>query len=293
MSNPSSNFKLRPIYPELPSSIEDVVAPLEERARTSQRLFSIPLGEDIPATSDFLARHSSEREWRAQPKNFPRRIPRYLFMGPQGGAENARIGLFAGIHGDEPAGTFALLRLIEELEKAPNLAHGYELFIYPICNPGGFEAGTRFSDTGLDLNREFWRNSAQPEVRALESEIAALRFDGMISLHSDDTSDGLYGFVAGPTLTHELLGPALKAASRALPINQQSIIDSFQAEQGIIASGYQGVLSAPPDQKPRPFEIVFETPQLAAMEKQVDAMVISLLSILDSFRRLRAFAFNI
>src|ERR1700678_3481322 len=34
-------------------------------------------------------------------------LPRYLFIGPRGGDEPIRLGIFAGLHGDEPEGTHA------------------------------------------------------------------------------------------------------------------------------------------------------------------------------------------
>lgn len=91
----------------------------------------------------------------------------------------------------------ALTRFINELERNPEIAKGYALFIYPICNPTGFEDNTRHARSGKDLNREFWTSSTQPEIRYLESEIWTHAFDGIITLHSDDTSDGLYAFVSG------------------------------------------------------------------------------------------------
>ena len=54
----------------------------------------------------------------------------------------------------------------------------------------------------------------------IERELLVNKFDGIISLHSDDTSEGLYGFVRGHTLTQHLLTPALAAAEAALPVNQ-------------------------------------------------------------------------
>src|SRR5512139_953442 len=65
-------------------------------------------------------------------------LPRYLFFGPKGGAEPLRIGIFAGLHGDEPAAAFALLRFVRLLEDNPEIARGYCLFLYPACNPTGF-----------------------------------------------------------------------------------------------------------------------------------------------------------
>ena len=36
-------------------------------------------------------------------------LPRYLFIGPKGGDDAIRLGIFAGIHGDEPEGVHALI----------------------------------------------------------------------------------------------------------------------------------------------------------------------------------------
>jgi protein MpaA len=58
--------------------------------------------------------------------------------------------------------------------------------------PDRIEDRTRQSRSGKDLNREFWRNSSEPEVKLLQSEIVAHAFDGIISLHTDDTSRGFY-----------------------------------------------------------------------------------------------------
>ena len=65
-------------------------------------------------------------------------------------------------------------------------------------------------------------------------------------------------------------------------------IDGFPAERGIIRAGYPGVLSAPPEQRPRALEIVFETPGLAPLPLRIDAAVIAVRSILTKYRQLLA-----
>src|SRR5205823_12710520 len=114
-----------------------------------------------------------------------------------------------------------------------------------------------------------------------------------IQLHADDTSEGIYGFVRGHTLTENLLRPALREAGKVLPRNKNATIDGFAARDGIIYDHYQGVLAAPAQMEPVPFEIIFETPHLAPMDMQVDALVIALRTILSEYRRLIAFAANI
>lgn len=213
--------------------------------------------------------------------------------GAAGGGEPLRVGVFAGLHGDEPAGVLASAELVLGCAAEPARALGYELWFVPLCNPGGFAAGTRESPSGADLNREFWRGSPEPEVRVLEDLLLRLRFHGIISLHSDDTCDGVYGFASGATLTRDILEPALRAASGWIPRDARPVIDDFAAEGSIITDTYPGVLSAPPGASPRPFEIVFETPQVAALDLQVRATVAAVGRMLDEYRAFLGQAINL
>ena len=219
-------------------------------------------------------------------------IPRYIFRGPNS-SDPIRLGIFAAIHGDEPAGAMALTQFLLDLVAEPQLAENYLISAYPICNPTGLEDNTRGARSGVDLNREFWKSSGEPEVQLLEHELRTMHFNGIIQLHADDTSDGIYGFARGATLTRGLLRPALDAASKVLPLNRNSEIDGFAAQDGIIDDQYKGVLAAPAEMQPVPFEIVFETPHLAPMERQVEALDIFLRTILSEYRQLISFAQNI
>ena len=204
-----------------------------------------------------------------------------------------KIGIFAGLHGDEEAGTLAVYDLVRWASEQPEELHDYELHFFPMCNPTGCDAGTRHSHCGLDLNREFWVGSSEPEIIYLEGELRTEIYEGIIQLHSDDTSDGCYGFVSGALLSEHVLKPALNATHDILPCNHDTMIDGFPAEMGIIKEGYQGVLCAPPEQRPRPFEVVFETPGLAPLPQQVLATVTAVKTILAEYRQLQAYAANL
>jgi murein peptide amidase A len=225
--------------------------------------------------------------------NFTYELPRFLHVGPKGGGELLRIGIFAGIHGDEPEGTLALAGLVRALEADPEIALGYALFLYPLCNPTGYEDGTRHARGSTDLNRLFWKDSAEPEVRFIEGEIWMQAFDGIVTLHSDDTSHGLYGFAKGAVLTENLLEPALRAASRFLPRNELPVIDGFKARDSIIHDGYEGMLQSVPGMKRPPFEITLETPAKAPLHLQAEAGSAALVAILEEFRCLQAIGQNI
>src|SRR5271167_1157686 len=194
-------------------SIAQLLAPLEAMAANSVNLVA-------------------NRDARFEVNGESHVLPRYLFVGPRGGDTPIRLGIFAGIHGDEPEGTHALVHFMKLLEANPELAAGYYLSIYPVCNPTGFEDDTRFSRRGFDLNREFWKSSKEPEVRLLQAELESRSFQGIISLHTDDTSTGFYGFVRGATLTQHLIEPALAAAELYLSRDDRPVIDGFAARKG-------------------------------------------------------------
>jgi protein MpaA len=105
-----------------------------------------------------------------------------------------------------------------------------------MCNPSGLVDCTRCSRSGADLNREFWQNSAEPEVRLLEAEIRRQEFEGIISLHTDDTSDGVYGFAHYGAETDDLLHDALETAHHALPRCCLMSIDSAFAKTFTLAA---------------------------------------------------------
>jgi murein peptide amidase A len=242
---------------------------------------------------DELSRHSDHLIGPAANEALKGPVPRYFYLGERGGGDVIRLGIFATLHGDEPEGALALGRLARALEQDTEIGRGYALFLYPLCNPSGFEDGTRHSRSGKDLNREFWRGSSEREVRFLESEICLHAFDGIVTLHADNTSTGVYGYVSGNVLSEHLLKPALRAAEKFLPRDRRHVIDGFPAREGIIYRAFDGVLRSVPGLERPPFELTLETPQRAPLYLQVEALTTALQTILIEYRYLMAIAQNI
>jgi protein MpaA len=111
-------------------------------------------------------------------------IPRFVFQGPSAGQPPMRLGLFALLRGNEAAGALGLERLLSRLTAEPILAAGYELVVYPLCNPTGYEDDTPHNRHGHDLSREFWQGSSEPELRILEREVNRQNFDGIVALQN-------------------------------------------------------------------------------------------------------------
>jgi protein MpaA len=249
----------------MPPSLRKLLLPL---------LFEVAASPYLIADSIGMWHMGEDRFW----------MPRFVFQRTQRMKRRIKVGLFAGIHGDEPEAVLGLVDLVRALNARPEVGRDYQLFIYPMCNPSGLADGTRCSRSGADLNRQFWQNSAEPGVRLLEAQIRNQEFEGIISLHTDDTSDGVYGFAYYGTETDDLLHEALETAHHALPRCRSTLIDGFPANNAIVRDCYAGVLSAPPEQQPRPWEIILETPQREPEHLQRQAFVLAVAMILARYR---------
>lgn len=102
--------------------------------------------------------------------------------------DGPRVYLSAGIHGDEPAGSLALLELLRGGFFTPS----YHWLICPALNPTGLAAGSRENAAGLDLNRDYFLR----ETREIAAHAAWLdarpRPDLFMSLHEDWEATGFY-----------------------------------------------------------------------------------------------------
>jgi len=244
--------------------VQRLLAPLDAVAESSPRFISKSLGQFENSGCTYT-------------------LPRFIYLGAKGGGDGIRIGILATIQGDEPEGALALARFVDVLESNPEISKGYALFLYPVCNPTGFEDNTSRSRTGKNLDEEFWKNTAEPEVRYLQSEIWMHAFDGIITLRSDKTASGFRGHAGGAILSEHLLEPALREAEQIVPRDGGRVIEA----------GYPGLIKSPSGLRRPPFEIVLQTPRRMPLHRQVDAFVAALRTILVEYRYLIAIAQNI
>lgn len=139
--------------------------------------------------------------------------PRTLLCVEMGDAALPTISLASGVHGDERAGPWALLELVERELLDPKFAYR----MWPCMNPSGYEAGTRESADGIDVNRTFGRGGQSPEACAIVTANRDRRFALSIDLHEDCDASGFYCYeYGGGEIGRTVIG-ALDAA--ALPID--------------------------------------------------------------------------
>jgi len=106
-------------------------------------------------------------------------------LGPAG---SPVIALSAGLHGDEPAGPWALHAIVRD----GLLDRRYTYRIWPCVNPSGYERGTRENAEGDDINRSFQRGGTTPEARAIVTANRDRTFALSLDLHEDFEADGFY-----------------------------------------------------------------------------------------------------
>jgi protein MpaA len=155
-------------------------------------------------------------------------------LARRSGAETAqlstRIYLSAGIHGDEPAGPVAALRLLQENHWPENA----ELWFCPCLNPVGFALNRRENTGGKDLNRDY-RHLETAEVRA---HIAWLerqpKFDLCLCLHEDWESHGFYVYELNPENRPSLAETMIARIVNVCPIDPSPVIEEREAKGGII-----------------------------------------------------------
>ncbi len=154
--------------------------------------------------------------------------------------DGARMDFYlsAGIHGDEPAGCWALLNWAEN-----NLSWLYErsFLIYPCLNPWGFANNCRTDASGVDLNR-VWNDSNHSMIGGIINDLHGRRFSITLNLHEDFDARGIYLYEPDSSAKEDGLAEAiLGAAEQIIPLDDRPNIEGRKAIGGVIHP------SEPPD----------------------------------------------
>lgn len=186
---------------------------------------TIDIGLVLADADQAAERHGWERSEFGRQGEFPLRVLRRTAA-----AGAPRLYISAGIHGDEPAGPLAALRLLEENDWPA----GVTVCLLPCLNPVGFTLNRREHTSGRDLNRDY-RQPTTPEIRAhtawLDRESA---FDLSLCLHEDWESHGFYLYEVNPDQRPSVAAAMVSAAAEVCPIDLHEVIEGRAAKGGII-----------------------------------------------------------
>ncbi len=194
-------------------------------------------------TRDYLGRHRAHdyphliERWRAVAQRAGLVMRRFA-TGPELNLYSVRtkrlprdgaIFISAGIHGDEPAGTEAL---ITWAEKSTRLLRSRPFFLVPCINPWGLVNNCRTDSRRRDLNRSFQDDSI-PEIAALKRAIGRRRFALGLTLHEDYDAQGIYIYELQGAVPY--WGEALLDSARPhIPPDPRPIIEGREAVNGLV-----------------------------------------------------------
>ena len=174
--------------------------------------------------------------------------PLYAVVSPNYHKDLPRVILSAGIHGEEPAGVYALLEFLNQ--GIVKFLNHFSFLILPCINPYGFTRGVRFSRDVFDLNRSFDDVPGPPEVAAVKDLLR--RFPGPYCLAFDfhetdshmpkgeylsveDIPAGVYMYEttrnAQPVLGQAILQGIRKSGC---PISQRRSVYGAECQNGLI-----------------------------------------------------------
>ena len=178
----------------------------------------------------------------------------FVTYTPVGRRDRPRLKVLftAGIHGDEPAGVFALYKYLLSISLR---ALDIQVCAFPCINPVGLLRNSRASSGHFDLNRHVDPRSIAPEARAVTSQLISLgqTFDAAFDLHEDNAAmpcdfspeseqaDAFYLYESNFNPLSTPLGNTIAraAAAKGIEISSQRTIYGERAIRGVVERGIE------------------------------------------------------
>lgn len=118
-------------------------------------------------------------------------LPIWLVTYSNSAQPNYRAFVSAGIHGNEPAGVEAVVRLIEEIGQNDRNLPAVRIEFMPLLNPWGWVRNVKQNGDATDVNRKFITVETQ-ESAIIKRIVDRKHYDITIDLHEDGRHDGFY-----------------------------------------------------------------------------------------------------
>jgi hypothetical protein len=175
-----------------------------------------------------------------------------LFGAPKVRHDGPSVLIATGLHGEEPAGPWGLLRF---LERAPqSLFDRVNISILPLVNATGFLANRRTNDWGENPNRGYTKRDPSRRndptdiahgpskegaiLIAAKDELVRAASDGLITLHEDEGASNTYIYAYEPDAprTSRVAQDAAAALFEVIPRIPDGDVYGDRVEDGIISA---------------------------------------------------------
>lgn len=238
----------------LPAAFAEQLSDLYALVEYSPHLFASPLGSI--ETRDRLFH-----------------FPRFVYFGPDASEAAVRLSLSAGIDHRDLRSTLALLHLVEDLSREPNLGQGLNLSIFPLVDL----LGLAHIRSDRRLVAENWASSETPEIVLLERDARLRAYHGFIRLESvyDDDAVTIRLRAAAP---EENLAPPVEFIS-----SLDFELPAVRWETDATPLEY-GPLSVADDLPLRPFELTIRIPASWSLDRYENTAGLILRGFVQRFR---------
>jgi protein MpaA len=225
--------------------------------------------------------------------------PRTLLLAELGDPRLSVVTISAGVHGDEPAGVWALFSLVRDGLLDPRFSYR----LWPCFNPTGFDAKTRTNVEGTDVNRSFGRGGTSPEAKAILTSNRDRTFALSIDLHEDHEATGFYLYETATSGWDSTYAGPVSLAVQDAGFPLQDLPPEFElgppgAENAQLRSRGAVIVDAPKEtpffagalplglvlvRRATPRALTFEAPRTRAPE---DRIAILRVAVVEALRRL-------
>ena len=252
---PNSNYLIPPAVPRYQRSespVSKVLQPLDQLSQTRQHLYATRILTG--------GRRASSQ------------ISRYVFEGDQLRESPIRIGIFAGLSGDDKVGPEAVSTFLADLVALPHLGNNLRIYAYPVVSAVSYERQTPSYRQSQYIINQIGCKMLSSETYQIEREIFAIAFDGIITIRVEEEISDFKVGISDPHLHGALVRPILSSLESVFP----NIEDQDSGPRRSLTTGV-GL-------KQRPLELILRVPASGWSGLYALGLRIALHTAVDSYR---------
>ncbi len=198
--------------------------------------------------------------------------PIWLISFTPPGEVKDEVFFSGGVHGTEPAGTEALVEMIEDLSGNPEEYSRFSFDIIPLVNPWGWVHDLRYNRDGRDVNRDLSSLRTQ-EASIVVDFLDGKEYDLMVDCH-ESRAGGFYLYQSGVRDSSAAREAIEEVRKLGYDIEQDVKEVIFEVDDGLIDSpmwalhfiSLTGQLSAAPYYRLNHTELAYTTETFVGLE---------------------------
>jgi hypothetical protein len=176
--------------------------------------------------------------------------------------------VIAGMHGNEPAGTEAALRMAGDLGHHSDLYPHLNFMILPLANPWGWAHDLRHNGENKDVARNFVTGGTA-ESAIIKHLLEKAKCDLLIDLHEDRLRSGMYMLTYENADIHSMKEITQDARSQHMPIYSGAPDGIYHVRESQFASVSRTTLSMYARMQGVAQSYIVETPMRLDWEKRL------------------------